>query len=107
SDQSGDQGSPAGLVARPKSLAGVAVKILMEGTQIAPVRILAIMALLSVPRPPAFFVRKEDRYQPAANLSRHFLERPHLARAGRTFDLKLAAIEMMITLERLYQQIIE
>src|SRR5205085_997300 len=99
--QARDQGSPSGLVACTEALAGVAVEIFVEEAQVAPVGIVAVVALLALPRPPGFFIRKEDGQQPAANFARHLAQSHLPTRASRTFHLKLVAVVVVIAFQGL------
>ena len=59
-----DQSSPAGLVAGSAATAGVAVKIFMEGNQIAPEGIVVEELAVAEYRPPTFRIKQEDARQP-------------------------------------------
>src|SRR5437660_11021610 len=90
-----------------ETLAGIAVKVFKEQVQVAPVRIVPVVTLLAMPRPPAFFVRQEDGTQTPADLAGYLVQRHLAPGTGRAFDLKLVAVKVMIAFQGLDQKIID
>ena len=64
--QARDDAGPSGLVAGAETGAVVAVEVLVEQEEIAPVRILLELPRAAVDGPPALAVLQEDARQPAA-----------------------------------------
>ena len=97
--QCGDQGRPAGLMARPTAPARVAVKVFMEQDQITPRWIIDVAFLVTMTRPPAGLVGPEEPRQPVSNLERGIAQRSPTARSDRTFHAELVAVVGVITTE--------
>src|SRR5581483_8848683 len=94
-------------MARPQSLAGVAMKIFMELEEVLPVWIADKTRLQPKNRPAAAGVREKQAHQPPGQLARHLRQRPLLAATGGKFDGEAVAIKTVITLQGLDQQVIE
>src|SRR6266852_9837490 len=86
--------------------AGIAVEVLVEEHQIAPVRV--GLKPLQVPkhRAAALLIVKENARHAARQFARHFPKGHHLSRAGRELDLELVPEVVMKLLERLDQQVV-
>jgi len=81
-DETSDEGRPAGLMAGAYAAAGIAMKVLVEWQEIAPVRIRLLHVILSQHGPMAIFVALKDADQSAGNLIGHFAEVHPNTRAG-------------------------
>jgi len=68
-----DQSSPAGLVAGSAATAGVAVKIFMEGNQIAPEGIVVEELAVAEYRPPTFGTKQKNACQPPPQFFRDLI----------------------------------
>src|SRR5262245_3234480 len=100
-DTSNRQRRPARLVAGADAAAGVAVEVLVEQHEIAPVRIRRVARVVPVAGPPALRVGQEQRRQPARDLVRRLAQVELAARPGRDLDLEVVAVEVVEALERL------
>src|ERR1700688_3953059 len=87
---------PAGLMAGAQAAPGVAVEVLVEEHQVAPVLVLGEAAVVAVACPPAGGVTLEEPRQAPSQLLRYRVEIHHAPRAGRTFHLQRLAVEMMV-----------
>src|SRR5262245_15954386 len=85
-DQIGDETGPSGLVARADTGAGVAVEVLVEEDQIAPVRVGLERGGFAVHRPGALLVAEEDANEAPRDLLGHLEERHADTGSGRTLD---------------------
>jgi hypothetical protein len=74
-----NRAGPAGLVARPDACPVVAVEVLVEQDQVAPVRILLELRGAAVHRAAAFRVAQEDPGQARGNLPGHVEQRQIMA----------------------------
>ena len=106
--QTSDQGGPAGLMAGPEPLAGVAVEVLVEQDQIAPVRVLGEARVRPVARPPALVRQgRKIRARREASSLRDLLEIHQPAGAGRALDPQGVAVEVVVALQGLDQQVVQ
>ena len=101
------QRRPPRLVARPATSPGIAVEILVEQHQIPPVRIGRIPLVPAMARPPA-------RPRPAGTMPHAAAKAPPpppsgsaSSRTARTLHLQRVAIEMVVTFQRLDQQVVD
>src|SRR6266545_3268925 len=100
----GDEPRPAGLVAGADAGTVVAVKVLVEGNQAAPVRVSLEDLRPAVDRPAAIRSRQEDAREPPRQLGPDLPE-VHLPVGARgTRDLEIVAEETVELLERLDQE---
>ena len=86
-----DDPGPTGLVTGPQPGAIVAMKVLIEGQAIAPVRILLEFLAAAINRTSALLVFEEDVCQPASDLLGHLVEIHVSAGSGRTFHHEIVA----------------
>src|SRR4051812_17274945 len=70
----------------------VAVEVLVEEDQVAPVRVFLELACPAVDRPPAALVLQEDARESTAEFLGYLIEGHHSARARRALDLELVAV---------------
>ena len=94
-------------MARAEAAAGFAVEVFVKQNQVSPMRVGGVFLDLAMAGPRAVFVRQESAGQPAGDLLRGFLQVHHVPGAGGAFDLEAVAIEMVITLERFDDQVID
>src|SRR5262249_27865327 len=83
-DQRRDNSGPPGLMARTEPRAVVAVEILVEQQQIAPVRVVLERRRAAVHSPPAVLVAQEDVREPCCDLFRDVEQVHPAARSART-----------------------
>src|SRR5205823_2498588 len=102
--QLGDDGGPAGLVRGAEALAGVAVEVLVEEDQVAPVRVGLELLAGAEDRAAAVRAAQEEVAQPPRELPRHLPEGVRLPRTGRELDRERLAEEEVELLQRLDQQ---
>src|SRR5213596_3707724 len=102
----GDEAGPARLVARADAGAGVAVEVLVEEDQVAPVGVALELLRPAVDRAPTVPAPEEDPREPSRELGGHLPEVEHPAGARRAGDLHAVAVEMVAALERLDQEIV-
>src|SRR5271165_1217330 len=102
-----DYAGPSGLVAGSNSGSRIAVEVLMEQNQIAPVRIGLELFEIAEHRPAAFFIAKKNVRHAARQFSRHFPQGHCLSRSGGELNLKVVAQVVMKLLERLDQQVVQ
>src|SRR5213080_2624397 len=95
------------LEARAETAAGVAGEVLGEAQQVAPVRIVAEAGIGAVTGPASAGVRDEEVREPPAELVGDVAERRETAGAHRTFDAHRIAVEVVIALERLDDEVVE
>src|SRR4051812_35204762 len=81
--QGSDETGPACLMARAQPCSVVAVEVLVEQDQVAPVWIFLEFLRASVNRPPAVSAAQEGAGKAACNLLRHFEERHVPTGSGR------------------------
>src|SRR5262245_11629305 len=92
-DEACDETRPTGLVARAEASAIVAVEVLVEEDQVAPVRVVLELGCASVDRPLAARVAQEDAREPPRDLLRD-LEKGHpVPGSRRALDRELVAVE--------------
>src|SRR5262249_12091268 len=96
-----------GLVTGAQAMPVVAVEILIEERQIAPVGIAPEALEVAVDRPAPGRVAQEDRRKPSRQLARHVAERHQASRGRRALDLDPLAIEAAELPERLQEQIVD
>src|SRR5262249_38309595 len=92
-DQPGDETSPARLMAGAQAGAVVAVEVLVEQDQVAPMRIGLEFSGASVDGASALLVAKEQTREPLGDLSRDLEQGYVLAGARRTLHGELVAVE--------------
>src|SRR5262249_60394140 len=102
----GPDPGPAGLMARADPGAVVAVEVLVEEHEVAPVRVVLEFLGTAVDRPPPVTSAQKDAGQAAGQLGRDLPEIESVRRARRKRDLQGIAVEVMELLERLDQQVI-
>src|SRR5262249_57838305 len=93
SDQRRDEPGPAGLVRRPNAGAVVAVEVLEEENQIAPVRVGLEFFRAAVDGPSTMLVLQEDARKAHFDLFSDLEEGHHPARAGRALHQERGAVE--------------
>src|SRR5580692_11384737 len=103
----GDGRRPAGVMARAEAAPRITVEIFVKEKIVLPERIDGVAAEGSRVGPRAVRAGQENRGRAALEFPRHRAEVHHLAAPGRAFNLETAAVEMVITLERLDQQIVD
>src|SRR6266540_4103129 len=92
----GDDSSPSRLVARAEAGPVVAVEVLVEQEQVAPVRVLLKLARPPVDRPPALAVAEKDAGQPARDLLGDLIQGHAPTGARGTFDRELVAVVTVV-----------
>src|SRR6185369_14982747 len=102
-----NQRCPAGLVACAEAAAGLAMEVFVEQHEVLPVGIARVARIVAVARAAAVAVGQEHRAEAACELARDLGEVHEVAGAGRAFDLERVAVEVMITLERFDQQVVD
>ena len=70
-------------------------------------RIGGVARLVAVTRPLPGSVGQEDARQPLLQLLRHLLQGEQPARSDRAFDLELVAVEVVVALQRLEQEVVD
>ena len=90
-----DQAGPAGLVRRAETVAGVAVKILVEEDVIAEVRVVGELWIIFQRGPPAGVILQKQPREPRGNLLRLPRQDLEIFPNRRTFDLEFVAIVMV------------
>ena len=98
-NQLGDQARPAGLVARAKARAAVAMKILVEQEMVAPVWVCLQECIAAVEGPVALLIAQKEIDQPVREHIGHAIQRQILAGACRAFDQKIIAVVVMKLLQ--------
>src|SRR5882757_8585548 len=106
-DEADRQRGPAGLVARADAAAGLAVEVLVEQHQPAPVRILGEASFAGVAGTVPALARQKDAGQASRDLARSLADGDEAARAGRALDAQIVAVEVVIALERLDEQVVD
>src|ERR1700755_2449862 len=94
-DHVGDQSTPAGLVRRPQTAAGIAVVVFVEEEVVLEVRISLQLLITAEHRAPSGAVAPEDVDHTAAQLISDLLQRSFLAGADGAFDAKLVTVEVV------------
>src|SRR5437762_12496338 len=94
-------------MAGPQSFTAVAVKKFVELQQVLVVLILREARIVTQRRAAAIGVGEEEANEPCRELIGDLPEVQFLARAGGKLDLKAVAEEVVITLQRLDEQVIE
>src|SRR5262245_60082673 len=89
---SGDDPSPSRLVTGPKPGAVVAVEVLIEQDEIAPVWVLLKLSRTAIDRPSAILIFQKDAGPPPRDLLRHLIQVHLPPRARGTFDGELIAV---------------
>src|SRR5262245_6627242 len=84
----GDDPGPAGLMARAEPGAVVAVEVLVEQDEIAPVGVLLELRAPSVYRPPPILASQEDAGQPARDLLGNLVQVHEPSGARGALDVK-------------------
>src|SRR6266851_1558398 len=103
-EQLGHEPRPAGLMAGAYAGPIVAVEVLVEEDEVAPVRIPVENLRPAVDRATAVLARQEEVREPPRQLGRHLPEVDLVVRAGGTRDLEIVAEEMVEFLERLDEE---
>ena len=106
-EQLRDERGPARLMAGSDASAVVAVEVLVEQNQIAPVRIVLERLDAAEHRTPAILVAQEDARHPARELRGHLAEGHELPGSGRALDGESVAVVVMELLQRLDQEIVD
>src|SRR5207249_9209046 len=106
-EELGDEAGPARLVARADAGAVVAVEVLVEQNDVAPVRVALELLRGAEDRPAAVFAAQEDPREAPRDLGCHLPEGQPRAGAGRALDLQAVAVEVMELLEGLDQEIVK
>src|SRR5215212_1543465 len=83
-------------MAGPQSGAIVAVEVLIEQHQVAPVRVVAKLVRAAVYRPMTVLVLEKDPRKTPSDLLGNLVERHQVAGSGRTFDLEVVAVIAVI-----------
>src|SRR5207237_49095 len=86
---------------------GVAVEILVEQDQGAPVRVVGPARVIAVAGPASALVGQKNRGQAARQFAGNFMERQRISGAGRALDLEAVAVEVVVAFERLDEEIID
>ena len=102
-----DKGGPTGLVTCTHARTVVAVKILVEGNQIAPIRVGLKLLDWTKDRAAFILIAQEDPGKASRDLAGDFPERQHLPRTDRTFDFEIFAEIVMKLLQRFDDQVVE
>src|SRR6266511_1600191 len=102
-----DQGRPSRLMAGADSAAGVAVEVLVEEDEVAPVRVPREPGVAAVARARAAPLRQEAARQPFGDLPGDLGEVQQPSGAYGAFDLQPAAVEVVIALERLDEEVVD
>src|SRR5690348_15952873 len=105
-DQLRHETRPAGLVTGADARTVVAMEVLVEQDQIAPMRISLEFLLASVDRPP-IRVAQKNSYEPAGNISGHFPKTCVLTGIRGTLHPELIAKEVMKLLQRFHEKKIQ
>ena len=103
-DQLGDHPGPAGLVTGAEPFARVAVEILVELDEVAPVWVGIETFAVAVHRAPTLRVARKEADEPSREFHRHLPQRHLLARTRRAFDLEVLAQIVVVLLQRFDQQ---
>src|SRR5262249_56913929 len=84
----------------------VAAEVLTERDQVAPVGILAEARIIGVARPAAVGVGDEEVREAPGELLRDLPEVHRASRASGALDAQAVAVEVMVALERLDEQVV-
>src|SRR3954470_7239040 len=95
-----DDSRPPGLMARPETRAVVAVEVLVEQEQIAPVRIGLKLRRSSVDGAMSVAVAQEDGGEAARDFLRDLIERHLPARSRGTFDGEVVSVIRVVLEQR-------
>src|SRR5215831_14638431 len=95
-DATDDERRPPGLVGGAEATTVVAVEVLVEQHQVAPVRIARVARIVAVARTATVGVGKEDRRQPSGQLVRRRAQVEPPAGARRDLDREPVPVEMVI-----------
>src|SRR6478609_2008426 len=91
-DQGRRQPGPSGLVTGADAGAVVAVEVLVEEDQVAPVRVGLELFAATIDRSLAFLVAEKDLRESPGKLARDFVQVHLLARSGGELDLERVAV---------------
>ena len=94
-------------MARADTAAGVAMEILVEQHEIFPERIAGVALVAAVHGAGSRLVREKERGQPPFDLARYRAQRHESAGPRRALDREVIAVEQVIAVERLDQEIVE
>src|SRR5512147_1245610 len=95
----GHETCPARLVGRADAAPVVAVEILVEENQVAPVRVALEARVAAVGGPVAVAVTQEEPGETTREVGRHVPQRPWRARAPGAFDVEAVAVEQIEPLQ--------
>src|SRR5580658_2189586 len=93
-------------MARTHAAPAVPVKVLVKEKKLAPVGIARIARLLTVARAALVTVHEKERRKAPRQLDGHRRESEPTPGARRAFDAQVGAVEVVVTLERLDEQIV-
>src|SRR5215468_4324194 len=105
-DQVGGERGPPGLVAGAEAAAGVAMEVLVEQHEARERRIAGVALGAAVARPVTARVGQEQRDQPALQLLGDLAQVHAAAAAGRALDSERVAVEVVVALERLDDEVV-
>src|SRR5215471_20010240 len=89
---SGDDSSPSGLVASTKASPIVAMEVLVEQDEIAPVRVFLEFLRSSIDRAMPFAVPNKDIGQPSLEFFGHLIQVHLASRSGGTFNGEIISV---------------
>src|SRR6185295_7165157 len=95
------------LVARPEPAARVAVEVLVEDGHAPPARIRGEPRVGARTGPPPARVREEEAAEAGRELARDLAQVHELPRAGRALDPQAVAVEVVVALERLHDEVVQ
>src|SRR5262245_30459653 len=89
-------------MARAAAAAGVAVEILVEQRQVAPMGIVGISRFIAVAWAAAIFIGQEEIHEPSRDFQSHVFQIHPASGPGWALDPQAIAIEIVIALKGLY-----
>src|SRR5262245_12282600 len=95
----GGKGGPSSLVARADASSVVAVAVLVEENQVAPVGIALEFLGAAVHGSAPTLIAEEDRREALRQLPGDLPERQRVSRSGREFYLEVVAVVVVVLLE--------
>src|SRR6185312_8678392 len=98
---------PAGLMTGADPAALVAVEVLIEQEEVPPVRIVLERLGVAVDRPAPVTPAQEEARESPRELGRDLPEIEETAGAGRALDLQVVAVEVVESLQRLDEQVVD
>src|SRR2546423_8218885 len=93
-------------MARAQTPAVLAVEVLVEEHEVAPMRIPGVADVVAMAGTLPILVREEQPREARRQLARYLAEGHHAAGADRTLDCERVSIEMVIPLQRLDEQVV-